>query len=144
MTGRGQFPFYRQVGRPVPVVRCGDLVKHIFIFDFITRTGTMLPVATSLFTDIHSERKSFARAFSIVGQFLALQVALRQTASGTIESSAIETIVANTCCHWLKQRVRRKFRNVRVVELLRFEELLRTYVFIRKRPTPFYFHQFFI
>ena len=34
---------------------------------------------------------------------------------------------------WLKQRVRRQLLNIRVMELLRFEELLRTYVFIGSR-----------
>ena len=47
--------------------------------------------------------------------------------------------IGETLCIWLKQRVRRQFRNIRIRELLRFEELLRTYVFIGENPMPFFY-----
>ena len=53
----------------------------------------MLPYATLIgITETSLEGKSFTSGSSTVGKFLALQVALRQTAIGTIEPSLKENI----------------------------------------------------
>ena len=95
----------------------------------------MVPYAI-LFTTETLESKPFTGGTSSMGLFLASQVALLQTAIGTRKISGIEIIDWYTMCIWLKQRVRRQFLNLRVMELFSFEELLRTDVFI-KGPFPF-------